>query len=279
MKHISPFLITLFALCLGVANAWADTKTVTVSSFTETQGTLDNNISYSAAQGGGTAAPTVKNNVIQLYQNSSGKGGGTITITAKDGCTIQSVVIGSSMNTSVAYTVNTSSTKSTTASLAANGKYTTPNLSVSSITFYCMGKDKNSRLYVNYLSVTYESATTYSINLNQPQHGEGTISADKTKAAEGDKVTLTATPNAGYYLTGWTVLDGEAEEISVTDNQFTMPASNVEVDGVFASCTPLSAPTGLNASATTYNAATFTWDKVDNATKYEIIITPPRVRR
>lgn len=110
---------------------------------------------YSTAQGGGTAKPVAKNNVKQLYQNTNGKGGGTITIKSIDGVVIKSVTIGSSMKTSVAYTIDNSTTKSANSSLNKNGKYTVPNLTASSITFYCMGKDANSRLYVNYLSVTY----------------------------------------------------------------------------------------------------------------------------
>lgn len=140
-------------------------------------------MSYSTAQGGGTAKPQVKNNVIQLYQNNKGKGGGTITIKSIDGVVIKSVTIGSSMKTSVAYTIDNSTTKSANSSLNKNGKYTVPNLTASSITFYCMGRDSESRLYVNYLSVTYsiegsdktpttlsfaksESSFTYDLNYN-----------------------------------------------------------------------------------------------------------------
>ena len=93
--------------------------------------------------------------MIQLYQNSQGTGGGTITIKSIDGVVIKSVTIGSSMKTSVAYTIDNSKTKSANSNLNENGKYTVPNLTASSITFYCMGTDKKSRLYVNFLSVTY----------------------------------------------------------------------------------------------------------------------------
>ncbi len=140
-------------------------------------------MSYSTAQGGGTAKPRVNDNVIQLYQNKYGKGGGTITIKSIDGVVIKSVTIGSSMKTSVAYTIDNSTTKSANSSLNKNGKYTVPNLTASSITFYCMGRDAESRLYVNYLSVTYsiegsdktpttlsfsksESSFTYDLNYN-----------------------------------------------------------------------------------------------------------------
>ena len=59
------------------------------------------------------------------------------------------------MGTSVAYTIGNSTTKSASALLSENGKYTVNDINATSITFYCMGKDKQARLYVNYLSATY----------------------------------------------------------------------------------------------------------------------------
>ena len=98
----------------------------------------------------------------------------------------------------------------------------------------------NGAFYLYSIVVTYEEsstpATTYSVNLNQSTGG--TISASTTTAAEGATVTLTATPDAGYQFTSWDVLDGDANEITVTNNQFTMPASNVEVEATFTELTP-----------------------------------------
>jgi len=73
----------------------------------------------------------------------------------------------------------------------------------------------------------------YAVNLNQPLNNEGSISADKETAAEGETVTLTATPNTGYAFGSWTVLDGDAQEVTVTNNAFVMPASDVEVEATF----------------------------------------------
>lgn len=129
---------------------------VEISSFTAVNGTIDNVISYSTDKGGGTSAPAINGGEIRLYQNSAGTGGGYITITAKEGYTIKSATIGSSMATKVAYTLGADTNKSTSVSLAANGKYEVDGLSTSSISFHCMGTDKNSRLYVNYISVVYE---------------------------------------------------------------------------------------------------------------------------
>ncbi len=131
--------------------------TVTMTSFSATSASMDENVSYTTAKGGGTSAPAVNSNQIRLYQNSAGTGGGTITITAKDGYKLSSVTIGSSMATNVAYTIGASTTMSSSASVSANGKYTVDDINATSITFYCMGTTSSSRLYVNYLSATYEA--------------------------------------------------------------------------------------------------------------------------
>ena len=130
--------------------------TVTMTTFTNKSDNMDTVVSYSTAKGGGTSAPSINGGQIRLYQNSNGTGGGTITIKAKDGYTLQSVTIGSYMATQIAYTIGTNTTKSKTEDLDANATKTVNNINAQSITFYCMGTDKNTRLYVNYLSATYK---------------------------------------------------------------------------------------------------------------------------
>ena len=112
---------------------------------------------YETAIGGGTSAPAIYNDEIRLYQNSSGTGGGTITISAVEGLELVSVEIGSSMATSIAYTLNGSTDKSETESLAADGTFLVSDINAQSVTFYCMGTESSSRLYVNYLKATYKS--------------------------------------------------------------------------------------------------------------------------
>lgn len=159
MEKLLRFLMTFILVTVWGGVSYAQT-TVEQSTFSATSADNingDKNVSYSTAKGGGTSAPALNNGVIRLYQNTAGTGGGTITITAASGYVLDKVTIGSSMKTSIAYTLNEATEKSTTESLAANGKYSVETESASSITFYCMGTDKNSRLYVNYLSVTYSS--------------------------------------------------------------------------------------------------------------------------
>ena len=61
----------------------------------------------------------------------------------------------------------------------------------------------------------------------------GTVTADKSDAAEGEIVTLTATPNTGYAFGSWTVTDASSNTITVTSNTFTMPASDVTISATF----------------------------------------------
>jgi len=77
-----------------------------------------------------------------------------------------------------------------------------------------------------------DAASYYSITVDDNVTG-GTISADKASAAEDAIITLTATPSTGYTFTSWTVKDAGDNTITVTDNQFTMPASNVTVTATF----------------------------------------------
>lgn len=73
--------------------------------------------------------------------------------------------------------------------------------------------------------------TMHAVNLTQPQEG-GTISATPTKAKEGDSVTLSADPDEGWELVGFTVTTN-GQPITVTDNTFTMPDSDVSVTANF----------------------------------------------
>ncbi|MBQ3446521.1 MAG: hypothetical protein IJG37_02625, partial [Synergistaceae bacterium] len=57
----------------------------------------------------------------------------------------------------------------------------------------------------------------------------GTVTADKTSARTGETVTLTATPIEGYALKFFEVRDASRNLITVTNNSFTMPSSNVTV--------------------------------------------------
>lgn len=158
MKQHLRFLFTLL-LAIVCGGAMFGQTTVTQSTFTATSANSlngDKNVSYSCAKEGGTAAPAVNNGEIRLYQRKNGKSGGSITIKVTDAnYEINSVSVGSSMGTSVAYTIDSETTLSKSAPLAANSEYSLTGLQATSVTFYCMGTKQETRLYVNKLSVTY----------------------------------------------------------------------------------------------------------------------------
>ena len=77
----------------------------------------------------------------------------------------------------------------------------------------------------------------YDIVLNQPEFDGCSINADKTVAAEGETVVLSYELAEGYYFIEWNVTDGNGDAVSVSDNQFVMPASAVTVEAVIVEAT------------------------------------------
>ena len=84
-------------------------------------------------------------------------------------------------------------------------------------------------------SITIAKApeTEYAVTVRDDGHGTG--SADPASATAGTEITLTATPNAGYYFKEWQVMSGD---VTVRDDKFTMPGSDVEVKAIFEEDAP-----------------------------------------
>lgn len=86
--------------------------------------------------------------------------------------------------------------------------------------------------YINQKAIQlYKKNIAYTITLASVEHG--TISANAEEASEGTTITLTATPDSGYELDHWTVTDDNNNDITVNNNKFEMPASNVTVSASF----------------------------------------------
>ena len=81
------------------------------------------------------------------------------------------------------------------------------------------------------VSATFKKAD-YSITIADNIEN-GTVTADKATANYGDTVALTPTPDTGCELDTLTVKDADNNDVSTTDNAFTMPASNVAVNANF----------------------------------------------
>lgn len=75
--------------------------------------------------------------------------------------------------------------------------------------------------------------TTYTVTAGNDGNGTGT--ATPSTAAAGTTITLTATPNKGYHFKEWQVISGG---VTIKDDKFLMPDSNVEVSAIFEKDAP-----------------------------------------
>ena len=240
-KTFKRFL-ALFLILLGCATtgAWAQETTVEkkapFGANENTQGTIDTNISYTTAKGDGTTAPAISSGNLRLYQPASGKTyGGQITITAAEGYTLKTVEIGSAQATNVSFTKDDETSHSTKTSIDANGTYKVENVDAQSITFYCMGADKNQRLDINLLKVTY---------------------AATGPAKEVTSIAISGTPTTTAYMVGDTP---SADGLTVTANYSDATSKDVtaQVAWTFTPETLAEGTTTVTATAT-YNSLTAT---------------------
>ena len=81
------------------------------------------------------------------------------------------------------------------------------------------------------LSLYRKAGEKYDVTVNSTTNG--TVTADPTSAEAGTTITLTVTPDGGYVLDALTVTDASSNPVIVTNNEFTMPASNVTVTATF----------------------------------------------
>lgn len=89
----------------------------------------------------------------------------------------------------------------------------------------------------------YTGPVSYGVSVTKAENG--TVTTDRTYACAGTTVTVTATPDEGYDLTGVSVADGNGGAIEVTANDdgtysFTMPTGGVTVTASFAASLPFS---------------------------------------
>ena len=87
-----------------------------------------------------------------------------------------------------------------------------------------------------YWTIAEETSETYAVNVTYGNHGIAV--ADKAEAAEGETVTITVTPDAGYKVDEASFSWGDGQElefsiISENQGQFTMPAGIVNISFTF----------------------------------------------
>ena len=93
--------------------------------------------------------------------------------------------------------------------------------------------DQNNSHWLSFKNVKYTyRAPVYAVAVADGIEN-GTVKAEPTLAAEGDKVTLTIQPAAGYELDELSVKNGENDVEVAEDYTFTMPAGAVSVSASF----------------------------------------------
>ena len=102
------------------------------------------------------------------------------------------------------------------------------NASEVTYTYNCSGETNGNPKFTATFTLLVEKEQTYAINVEND--GNGTASASVASAAQGEAVTLTAAPNEGYEFKEWQVVSGD---ITIENNQFTMPANPVTVKAIF----------------------------------------------
>ena len=75
--------------------------------------------------------------------------------------------------------------------------------------------------------------TAYTVTVSNDGNGTGTASS--STAAAGTTIILTAMPNEGYHFKKWQVISGG---VTIKDDKFIMPDSNVEVKAIFEEDAP-----------------------------------------
>ena len=83
------------------------------------------------------------------------------------------------------------------------------------------------------LPVLYKETTLAQHNIIVTQSAGGTISADVNKSFMDDMITLSATPDPGYFFAEWKVKDASNNTMYVANNKIIMPNCDVTVTASF----------------------------------------------
>ena len=118
------------------------------------------------------------------------------------------------------------------------------------------------------LSITITKAAPAEHTITVTTEGGGTASASSAKAVVGTEIRLTAKPDEGYRFKEWEVMSGN---VTIKDDKFTMPDSDVEVKAVFEKDAP--APTEFIVTVTSGGNGTASASPAKAAAGTEITLT------
>ena len=168
--------------------------------------------------------PGVGNSSTRFYKSS------TLTITPYTGSTIGYVEFSATTEGYATAFANSTWTNAT-ASVDGSTVTVTPEDGTAAFSATIGGTCGFTEVTVYYTG-ELKTVTKYSITVDG-SIANGSVSASAATAEAGDVITLTATPDAGYALSSYDVRDASDNVVTVTDNKFTMPASNVTVSATF----------------------------------------------
>ena len=182
-------------------------KTATISSFSETSGEINTDISYEAFKGNAGTAPAINNKNLRLYQN-----GGYVKVTAPVGIKIASVKITTSdtyASTTIGYCVDDEDAPTTGVTVAKSSDYTISDLNNQSVSIYCLGTDSKTRLEIAAIEVKYSGTAVKalkSIALSGSYPTE--FNRGHEFSHEGMTVTATYTDNTTADVTAQATFSG-----------------------------------------------------------------------
>ncbi|MCQ2196936.1 MAG: bacterial Ig-like domain-containing protein [Bacteroidaceae bacterium] len=206
-------------------------KTASITSFSATSGDINDDIAYEALQGEASTAPAVNNNNLRLYQN-----GGYVTVSAATGLKIASVKITTSAtyaSTTVGYCVDDEDAPTEGETVAKSSDYTISGLDNSSVSIYCLGTDKNTRLEIAAIEVKYSGnavttlknitlSGTYPTEFNKGDefsHEGMTVTANYTDGSDAD-----VTSSATFTGCDMNTLGEQTVTVSYTEDEITKTA-------------------------------------------------------
>ena len=122
---------------------------------------------------------------------------------------------------------------------------------------YIKGSNTNGAILLqNQTGVTIQTASTSRNVTCSVPGGGGTLTASASSVTPGSTVTLYPSASTGYYLQSYTT----SPHVVITNNQFTMPNSDITITATFAkrtyTITKAASPSGAGTVTTSKNSAT-----------------------
>lgn len=291
MKQFRLLLTILTLLAVGSMNTWAEAETITLtyssfgltSSYAEKTATINNfgfivNQGYKGTAGGG------------CIQMNSKKGSGILyNTTPISGLKSVTVNVASGKNT---YTITTGTTSQPTTQAGTGTTTSTIDVKNSGDSYFQL--KVSGVCYFSSIVITYETSTssctkpTFTIEdktITLEEADLFDLSALTTnKSGSTGAVTYSCSDETNVIIDGSTFYTETPGTYTITatmaaDGTYCEAITTFKITVQAAPCTTLDAPTGLSAFVTAYNSAILSWNTVENATKYQITITPPRIRK